>query len=159
MIFIKSIDIENFGPIKSNRINFKKLGVNLIKGNNATGKTQTIGAIIFSILGKSVVNLNINSKLSSKVKLELSDNINSQEIISTILKEGDKQLLKQEFNPLETDFQLALKDSLKNIRLPNLYFDSYQISKEISQTDILQFEKRFPNLVESNVWTNIKDYL
>jgi len=158
MIFIKSIDIENFGPIKANRINFRELGVNLIKGNNATGKTQTIGAIIFSILGKSVVNLDINSKLSSKVILELSDNVNSQKIVSTILKEGEKQILKQELKPSETAFQLALKDSLKNNRLPNLYFDSYQISKKISEADIFQFEKRFPNLVKSNAWTNIKDY-
>lgn len=158
MIFIKNLDIENFGPIKSTRINFRNVGVNLIKGNNGTGKTQTIGAIIFSILGKSVVNLDVNSNLSSKVKLELSDNINSQEIISTVLKEGNKQLFKQEFNPLETNFQLALKDSLNNKRLPNLYLDQYQISEEISQTDLLHFEKRFPNLIESNVWGNIKDY-
>lgn len=157
MIFIKSIGIENFGPINKNRIDFRHQGVNLIKGLNGSGKTQTIGAILFSILGKSVVNMNVNSNLSSKVRLELSDDKNIQEVISTLTNEKKEKHLLQETNPIGIDFQSILKDSLVNKNTPSLYFDNYQVLEEISQQTLLDFEKRFPDLIKSNGWRYLKD--
>lgn len=157
MIYFKNLDIENFGPISKKHIEFST-GVNLIKGFNATGKTQTIGTIIFSILGKSVVNLNFNSELRSKVTLQLTDGDTIQDIISKVDYHENKKRLAQIVNPENIKFRSILKESLVDHEIPSIYFDNFQVSNSITSRNISDFEERFPKLAESNNWQNIIEY-
>jgi hypothetical protein len=157
MIFFKNVEIENFGPISHKQIEFSK-GVNLIKGFNASGKTQAIGTLIFSILGKSVVNLNFNTDLTSKIKLQLSDEYSIQNITSKIDYDNGKKRVIQNVNPEDSKLQSILKESLVDYDIPCIYFDSFHVLNKITNRNFKEFESRFPSLTSSGSWQNLIKY-
>jgi len=157
MIYFKNLDIENFGPISHKHIEFSK-GVNLIKGINSSGKTQIIGTIIYSILGKSVVNLNFNTELTSSVKLQLSDEDSIQHIISEVDYQNNKKRVTQIVNPENVQLHSILKKSIIEYDTPSIYFDNFKVLSKISKRNVSDFESRFPKLAESNSWQNIIQY-
>lgn len=157
MIFFKNIEIENFGPIRHKQIEFSK-GINLIKGFNASGKTQALGTLIFSILGKSVVNLNFNTELTSRLSLQLSDEDSIQNIISEVDYFDSKKRVTQTVTPEGSKLRSILKESLVDHDIPSIYFDNFQVLDKITNRNINEFENRFPELANSNSWKNIVQY-
>ncbi|TDX93489.1 UNVERIFIED_CONTAM: AAA domain-containing protein [Lysinibacillus xylanilyticus] len=87
-MYIKSLVIKNFGPIKENEIEFKKSGINLIRGQNASGKTQIFGALLYILYGKSVIkNNSLIVNIESNVKL-ITEHDNTIQIFENIYSEG-----------------------------------------------------------------------
>jgi predicted ATP-dependent endonuclease of OLD family len=67
---IKSCIIKNFGPLEEYKIEFNKLGMNIICGNNDTGKSQIFGALLYVLYGKSVIKkVNLKENKESKVTI------------------------------------------------------------------------------------------
>ncbi len=84
MFFIERLKIENFGPIHKLDLHFKKSGLHFIHGKNSSGKTQVIGAILYPLIGNSIINHVKNSALESIVEIEISDFKSTQSIKNTV---------------------------------------------------------------------------
>jgi len=87
-MYFDTLNIRNFGPFRDFNISFSPVGINLITGLNGTGKTQLIGAIVFSLVGGDAVDFRPTGQMPSEVVLAIREDPNS-EIITCRLDEKD----------------------------------------------------------------------
>ncbi|WP_082389444.1 ATP-binding protein [Lysinibacillus sp. ZYM-1] len=87
-MYIKNLVIKNFGPIKEYEIEFNKSGINLICGENVSGKSQIFGALLYIQYGKSVIKNNSRIvNIESNVKL-ITEHDNTIQTIENIYSKG-----------------------------------------------------------------------
>lgn len=72
-MFIQSIKVKNFGPLRELDIGLRPCGINLISGANATGKTQLLGALIASLVGRKALSLSKSAEDESSIEVILSE--------------------------------------------------------------------------------------
>ena len=84
----EDIYVNNFGPFLKFNITFHPIGINLISGPNASGKTQLIGSMLFALYGLNSIDFYESEKNESEVKLTLHEGIYKQTIKHTILFKG-----------------------------------------------------------------------
>lgn len=71
---IKSLSVQNFGPLSEADLDFQPSGINSVRGSNATGKTQLVGALTGALLGPAASPLQRHPEGSdAEVRLILSD--------------------------------------------------------------------------------------
>ncbi len=87
-MYFDTLNIRNFGPFREFDISFSPVGINLITGLNGTGKTQLVGAIVFSLVGEDAVDFRPTGQMPSEVVLAIREGTNS-EIITCKLDERD----------------------------------------------------------------------
>jgi DNA repair exonuclease SbcCD ATPase subunit len=82
-MYFETLELKNFGPFSKYKASFSPNGVNIISGSNGVGKTQLIGAIIFSLIGKTVVDIVPKGIFPSEVTLSIREG-QITELISSI---------------------------------------------------------------------------
>lgn len=55
-MYIKELQVKNFGPHKTQMFRFKENGINILYGPNDSGKTQILSAIYAAIFDKKILN-------------------------------------------------------------------------------------------------------
>jgi hypothetical protein len=87
-MYFDTLNIRNFGPFHDFNISFSPVGINLITGPNGTGKTQLVGAIVFSLVGADVVDFRPTGQMPSEVVLVIREDPDS-EIVTCRLDKKD----------------------------------------------------------------------
>lgn len=70
-MYIKELQVENFGPHKTQMFRFKENGINILYGPNDSGKTQILSAIYAAIFDKKILNYYSNSELIGKTMITI----------------------------------------------------------------------------------------
>lgn len=74
---IEKIEINNFGPFEKLNLNFKSKKVNIIQGNNASGKTNIMAALHFLFYNNDAISIDKHAITNAEVKVDLKiDNFN-----------------------------------------------------------------------------------
>jgi len=87
-MYFDTLHISNFGPFREFDISLSPLGINVITGVNGTGKTQLIGAIVFSLVGADAVDFRPTGQVPSEVVLAIRED-SGCEVITCRLDEQD----------------------------------------------------------------------
>jgi hypothetical protein len=128
-MYFETLELKNFGPFSEYKLSFSPDGINLIWGPNGTGKTQLIGAIIFSLMGKSVVDITPSGNLPSEVNLSICEGTIT-EIIRSRYDGINPDIHLDQFKSTQTDtadFDLAdfLRKMLNDRDNPQLVLSAY----------------------------------
>ena len=108
-MYFDTLELENFGPFSKYKVSFSPNGINLITGANGSGKTQLVGGIIFSLLGRKVIDIVPNGKIPSEVSLSICDG-QQVENIKSHYSGGNKrtvQITRKTSQPNSHDFTMS----------------------------------------------------
>ena len=158
-MYFETLELKNFGPFSKYTASFSPNGVNIISGPNGVGKTQLIGAIIFSLLGKTVVDIVPKGKHPSEVSLSICEGQITELINSSYDERNPKIQITGQTSELNST-NLILADYLRNVLQcqdsPQLLLsDSHRLDVSLSDDEIsiisqLQSKnKEIVNLVEN----------
>lgn len=124
---IEKIYIKNFGPFKEEEIIFQPGYINLIAGENASGKTQLVGSIMYIVNGKKVLKVYAKGDSEpSAVEVVISDNY---------LKHKISRKMRQNKFYLDYSSEIQTKMNLKDVDLKSSSakkFNPFIISSENS---------------------------
>ncbi|MBT3315803.1 MAG: AAA family ATPase [Anaerolineae bacterium] len=164
-MYFDTLEIKNFGPISEFKTSFSPNGVNIIEGLNGSGKTQLVGSIVFSLLGKNVIDIHPTGKTPSEVNLSIQD----EEIIEFIKSKYDEtsseiQITKQTSDAANSD-AMVLTNYLINVlkrqngcQLILSYDHRYNIS--FSQQEINTFSNfQWENKEIQDSWDSLRQGL
>ncbi len=84
----KQIDIRNFGSFESLNVKFG-LGINIVQGANATGKTQLIGALIAALIGESALVFQEGVHGPSTLELSIEGHDIIEDLTLTVSRSGN----------------------------------------------------------------------
>jgi hypothetical protein len=110
----ETLELKNFGPFSKYKASFSPNGVNIITGPNGVGKTQLIGAIIFSLMGKTVVDIVAQGKFPSEVTLSICEGQITELISSSYDERNPKIQITRQTSQLNST-KLVLADYLRNV--------------------------------------------
>jgi hypothetical protein len=111
-MFIKEIQLENFGPIEHQRFPLCENKINVIFGDNAMGKTQLLAAVYSVFFGSKLLQYHQNSELEGYTYLRVHFADENVDLIQQHTSQTSQILLK--------DF--ADIEKLSKINRENLFF-------------------------------------
>ncbi len=111
-MFIKEIQLENFGPIEHQRFPLCDDKINVIFGDNAMGKTQLLAAVYSVFFGSKLLQYHQNSELEGYTCLQVHSADENVDLIQQHTSQTSQILLK--------DF--ADIEKLSKINRENLFF-------------------------------------
>lgn len=88
-MYFKQIRLRNFGPFSDAQFDFEPNAINWIIGNNASGKTQMVGAMLAAIVGKPALSLTAGGAGPSAVVLTLEEG-DARETVSLHVTESSR---------------------------------------------------------------------
>lgn len=71
-MFFKSLSLNHFGSFDHFKMTFNP-GMNVIVGENGTGKTQLVGALLAALIGKPAIRVNTNGVGPSTVRVSINE--------------------------------------------------------------------------------------
>lgn len=94
-MYIKELDIRNFGPIYKLNVKLETDKINIILGNNGSGKTNLFAAIYSVFYNEQILKFYKESTLESQVKLILSSNKKKFNITKRYSSTNSEMILKR----------------------------------------------------------------
>lgn len=111
-MFIKEIQLKNFGPIEHQRFPLSNDKINVIFGNNAMGKTQLLAAVYSVFFGSDILQYHKNSEREGCTCLQIHSADKDIDLIQQHTSQTSQILLKS----------FADIENLSKINRENLFF-------------------------------------
>ncbi len=144
-MYFDALKIKNFGPFRALDMTFSSVGTNLITGSNGTGKTQLIGAIIFSLAGAEAVDFRPEGQIPSQVVLTIREDARSETITCRLAEKDpaieeptvlvDRQVSRSHPHSEDKELSQYLLESLTDLNIPRFLFNP-----ELNETPLTQQE-------------------
>lgn len=148
-MYFSTLEVKNFGPFPEYKTSFSPNGVNIVVGPNESGKTQLIGAIVFSLLGKSVVDITPMGNLPSEVNLSICEEQITEIINSRYDKNNPEiQIFKRTSAPSDSG-NMVLANYLRNV-LKN--HDGPQLLLSYDRTLDFSLSKKEIDIISNFQW-------
>lgn len=163
-MYIKQVEVTNFGPFDTVKVDFTPNCLNVIKGNNCTGKTQLFGAILASLVGKSALRFDRGGIAPSIAATVLSEtNYSERVLISCSLDSNGAPNVTQNVELLPRDVSnrrlgLDLLSAISDPDSPSLFIDFTEVDRvRLSNSDVSLMTEHLPNsLRHSRVWRTLR---
>lgn len=164
-MYFDTLRIRNFGPFPAFQVSFSPKGITLITGYNGTGKTQLIGAVLYSVFGAGMVSLRSDGQTPSEVSLVIRE---GEEVETTVCRLDKitstspnlKKLIHREVthHPSDrtpADFVSYLQSLFTSTNGPSLLLSSNHDAVRMTQEDIARLSRI--QVKDSELWYRLLD--
>ncbi|HEU4557886.1 MAG TPA: RNA-binding domain-containing protein [Longimicrobium sp.] len=162
-MYFKRLVATNFGPFEKVDLLLHRLGVNVITGPNASGKTQLKGAIIAAVLGETALNIDDEGISPSTISLEIGeDEYTEITKIEISAVPGRRPVITRSVestpsNSTPRALNLQLLSVLSNPHGPRLFLGDDVLQGELTGADPRQWEEVLPESIRNaDVWAQLR---
>jgi hypothetical protein len=151
-MYASKVSVENFGPFPEADFAFSEEGINLVVGNNATGKTQLCGAIIAAIVGPSALEIREGCNGPSSVAVELVEESTVEVSSITVSQPKGKVVVSHAACPLAIKIMATMSDPCG----PSLLLSEETLDRRSVEVEVELLEQFVPaKLKQSELWMQI----
>lgn len=146
-MYFSRFRLKNFGPFTEQEINFTPKGLNIIEGQNCTGKTQIAGAILATIIGKPAIQIHKEGELPAALELEVCEGGHCERIKLSIDTDsvGNKKITQtiesQSVEGQNKRLTFQLMASLSDVEEPQIFEARQNNETVLTHKEIELYEK------------------
>lgn len=158
-MYIDTLKLKSFGPIEELSLKFNRKGINLVFGNNGTGKTQIVSGIIGAIspCPELFIKSNRQVETDSELIISLIENNQVENILISKSPESESGLFVVKNNAGKLSEKIY--EVGKNEKMPSLFFNLSPHSKSLDKNSILAILKGVPDGISATLWNTISNII
>ena len=152
-MYISKVSLRNFGPFHRAAFEFSGQSINVVVGENASGKTQLCGAIVAAIVGRSAVQIREGAEAPSEVSVSLIEE-NSVEVATLIAKEEIPG--KVSVSHIHCPLAVKILTTFSDPNGPQLILASQSELPILSKAELKALADQLPDRIKYNKrWTKL----
>lgn len=137
-MYFDTLSLRNFGPFSELKVKFSPTGINLVTGQNGSGKTSLIGAVTFALFGSETVQYIPNGDGPCEVELSIREGDSYETLRCEVTyRDNEKKIeptLNRTISKCLPDFERkylhkSLVDTFENASMPSLFFQKMDLTK------------------------------
>lgn len=159
-MFFQSLSLQNFGPFESAEFVFRP-GVNVIVGENGSGKSQLVGAIIAALIGRPALRINKDGTGPSRVDVIIreEDVVENLNLSVSLNQRGDAKVEQRPEAGERSPGALSLRllAAWSSSTAPRLLLSEAAMRAQLPDLHGVDFEAAMPDaLKRSHEWLRLR---
>ncbi|MBC3871927.1 AAA family ATPase [Undibacterium oligocarboniphilum] len=150
---ITKVSLQNFGPFADSNFQFSGNKINIVTGNNASGKTQLCGAIIAAIVGRSAIHIAEQGIGPSLASATLVSGTSEEE---TILRVSNDSRIEVTHTP--SPLAINVLAAINDFNSPLFLITKDLHTRRLAKFDLRSDTQHLPDNIKSHeLWSNLRN--